>query len=86
MWNTPLTRAGAATNKTIGWIVMGGQSGAVGHIKIGTGAQIAGGAHPKNDVPAGARMGGTPAVPMLEYGRQVAALRRLGKRGGRSGE
>jgi UDP-3-O-[3-hydroxymyristoyl] glucosamine N-acyltransferase len=68
------------------YVVMGGQSGAVGHIKIGTGAQIAGGAHPKNDVPAGARMGGTPAVPMLEYGRQVAALRRLGKRGGRSGE
>jgi UDP-3-O-[3-hydroxymyristoyl] glucosamine N-acyltransferase len=68
------------------YVVMGGQSGAVGHIKIGTGAQIAGGAHPKNDVPAVARMGGTPAVPMLEYGRQVAALRRLGKRGGRSGE
>jgi UDP-3-O-[3-hydroxymyristoyl] glucosamine N-acyltransferase len=68
------------------FVVMGGQSGAVGHIKIGTGAQIAGGAHPKNDVPAGARMGGTPAVPMLEYGRQIAALRRLGRRGGKAGE
>jgi UDP-3-O-[3-hydroxymyristoyl] glucosamine N-acyltransferase len=64
------------------FVVMGGQSGAVGHIKIGTGAQIAGGAHPKDDVPAGARMGGTPAVPMIEYGRQVAAMRRLGRRGG----
>jgi UDP-3-O-[3-hydroxymyristoyl] glucosamine N-acyltransferase len=67
------------------FVVMGGQSGAVGHIKIGTGAQIAGGSHPKNDVPAGARMGGTPAVPMIEYGRQVAAIKRLGRRGGRSG-
>jgi UDP-3-O-[3-hydroxymyristoyl] glucosamine N-acyltransferase len=67
------------------YVVMGGQSGAVGHIKIGTGAQIAGGSHPKDDVPAGARMGGTPAVPMLEYGRQVAAIRRLGRRGGKSG-
>ena len=67
------------------FVVMGGQSGAVGHIKIGTGAQIAGGSHPKNDVPPGARMGGTPAVPMLEYGRQVAAIKRLGRRGGRSG-
>lgn len=66
------------------FVVMGGQSGAVGHIKIGAGAQIAGGSHPKNDVPAGARMGGTPAVSMLDYGRQVAALKRLGKRGGRS--
>jgi UDP-3-O-[3-hydroxymyristoyl] glucosamine N-acyltransferase len=64
------------------YVVMGGQSGAVGHIRIGTGAQIAGGSHPKNDVPAGARMGGTPAVPMIEYGRQVAALKRLGRRGG----
>ena len=67
------------------FVVMGGQSGAVGHIKIGAGAQIAGGSHPKNDVPAGARMGGTPAVPMIEYGRQVAAIKRLGRRGGRSG-
>jgi UDP-3-O-[3-hydroxymyristoyl] glucosamine N-acyltransferase len=67
------------------FVVMGGQSGAVGHIKIGSGAQIAGGGHPKNDVPAGARMGGTPAVPMIEYGRQVAAIKRLGRRGGRSG-
>lgn len=67
------------------YVVMGGQSGAVGHIKIGTGAQIAGGSHPKDDVPAGARMGGTPAVSMLEYGRQVAAIKRLGRRGSRSG-
>jgi UDP-3-O-[3-hydroxymyristoyl] glucosamine N-acyltransferase len=67
------------------FVVMGGQSGAVGHIKIGTGAQIAGGSHPKDDVPAGARMGGTPAVPMIEYGRQIAAIKRLGRRGGRSG-
>ena len=35
------------------FVVMGGQSGAVGHIKIGSGAQIAGGAHAKDDVPAG---------------------------------
>ena len=45
------------------FVVMGGQSGAVGHIKIGAGAQIAGGSHPKDDVPPGARMGGTPARP-----------------------
>ena len=50
------------------FVVMGGQSGAVGHIKVGTGAQIAGGSHAKDDVPAGARMGGTPAVPVLGMG------------------
>ena len=35
------------------YVVMGGQSGTVGHIKIGTGAQIAGASHPKDDVPPG---------------------------------
>jgi UDP-3-O-[3-hydroxymyristoyl] glucosamine N-acyltransferase len=62
------------------FVVMGGQSGAVGHIKVGSGAQIAGGGHAKDDVPAGARMGGTPAVPMVEWARQIAALKRLGRR------
>lgn len=60
------------------FVIMGGQSGLVGHIKVGAGAQIAGASHVKNDVPAGARMGGTPAVPLREFGRQIAALRRLG--------
>jgi UDP-3-O-[3-hydroxymyristoyl] glucosamine N-acyltransferase len=59
------------------FVVMGGHSGAVGHIKIGAGAQIAGMAHVKNDVPPGARMGGTPARPFREWAREVAALRRL---------
>jgi UDP-3-O-[3-hydroxymyristoyl] glucosamine N-acyltransferase len=69
------------------FVVMGGQSGAVGHIKIGAGAQIAGGSHVKDDVPPGARMGGTPAVPFPEWGRQLAAVRRLGRKGseGRGG-
>ena len=48
------------------YVVMGGQSGTVGHIKVGTGAQIAGASHPKDDVPAGARYGGTPARPLRQ--------------------
>jgi UDP-3-O-[3-hydroxymyristoyl] glucosamine N-acyltransferase len=67
------------------FVVMGGQAGVVGHLKIGAGAQIAAWGHVTHDVPAGARLGGTPAVPMVEYGRQVAALKRLARRG-RSGE
>jgi UDP-3-O-[3-hydroxymyristoyl] glucosamine N-acyltransferase len=62
------------------FVVMGGQSGAVGHIKIGSGVQIAGGGHAKDDIPPGARMGGTPAVPLAEWARQIAALKRLGRR------
>jgi UDP-3-O-[3-hydroxymyristoyl] glucosamine N-acyltransferase len=67
------------------FVVMGGQSGLVGHIKVGTGAQIAGASHPKEDVPSGARMGGTPAMPLTEWARQLALLKRLTQREGRSG-
>jgi UDP-3-O-[3-hydroxymyristoyl] glucosamine N-acyltransferase len=63
------------------FVVMGGQSGAVGHIKIGNGAQIAGGSHPKDDVPPGARMGGTPARPFRMWAREIAALKRLSEQG-----
>ncbi len=63
------------------FVVMGGQSGAVGHIKIGAGAQIAGTAHPTRDVPPGARIGGTPGRPLTQWAREVAAVTRLAKRG-----
>ena len=67
------------------FVVMGGQSGMVGHIRIGRGAQIGGAAHPKEDVAPGARMGGTPAIPLGEWARQLAVLKRLTQRQGRSG-
>jgi UDP-3-O-[3-hydroxymyristoyl] glucosamine N-acyltransferase len=67
------------------FVVMGGQSGLVGHIKVGSGAQIAGGSHAKDDVPAGARVGGTPAVPFTEWARQLAAIKRLTQKEERSG-
>jgi UDP-3-O-[3-hydroxymyristoyl] glucosamine N-acyltransferase len=74
-------QAGIAGSTELGdFVVMGGQSGAAGHIKIGSGAQIAGSSHPKDDVPPGARMAGTPAVPLEDFGRQIAALKRLGRK------
>ena len=68
------------------FVVMGGQAGVVGHIKIGSGAQLAGWSHATHDIPAGARFGGTPAVPMIEYGRQIAVLKRMGRRSGGKGQ
>jgi UDP-3-O-[3-hydroxymyristoyl] glucosamine N-acyltransferase len=59
------------------FVVLGGQSGAAGHIKIGTGAQVAGSSHVKDEVPAGARVGGTPARPLKEWAREIVALRKL---------
>jgi UDP-3-O-[3-hydroxymyristoyl] glucosamine N-acyltransferase len=63
------------------YVVMGGQSGTVGHIKVGTGAQIAGASHPKDDVPAGARVGGTPARPLKVWARELALVSRLAQQG-----
>jgi UDP-3-O-[3-hydroxymyristoyl] glucosamine N-acyltransferase len=59
------------------FVVMGGASGSVGHVRIGMGAQIAGASNVKDDVPAGARMAGTPARPIRDFARELAALARL---------
>ncbi len=61
------------------FVVMGGQSGAVGHVKIGKGAQVAGASHVKNDIPAGARVGGTPARPFRQWAREMAVIARMAK-------
>jgi UDP-3-O-[3-hydroxymyristoyl] glucosamine N-acyltransferase len=62
------------------FVVMGGQSGVVGHIKIGSGAQLGGASHAKSDIPAGSRLVGTPAVPIKDFARQLAVLKRLAAR------
>jgi UDP-3-O-[3-hydroxymyristoyl] glucosamine N-acyltransferase len=77
-----VAHTGIAGSTELGdFVVMGGQSGTVGHIKIGSGAQVAGAAHPVKDVPAGARVGGTPARPLTQWGRELAILSRLARRG-----
>lgn len=68
------------------FVVMGGQSGTVGHIKIGSGARIGGASHPTHDVPAGARYFGTPAKPLRESAREQAMIKRLVARDRRSYE
>ncbi|MGF1649689.1 MAG: UDP-3-O-(3-hydroxymyristoyl)glucosamine N-acyltransferase [Hyphomicrobiaceae bacterium] len=78
-----VAQVGISGSTTLGdFVVMGGQSGLVGHIVVGSGAQIAGASHVKDDIPAGARMGGTPARPLREWAREIAALRRLARSGG----
>lgn len=73
-----VAQTGIAGSAELGdFVVMGGHSGVVGHIKVGAGAQIAGASHAKDDVPAGAKMGGTPARPLRQWAREVALLKRL---------
>ena len=57
--------------------ILAGQAGVAGHCTIGDGAVITAQSGTHGDVPAGAMMSGTPAVPNREWLRASAALRRL---------
>jgi UDP-3-O-[3-hydroxymyristoyl] glucosamine N-acyltransferase len=62
------------------FVAMGGQSGTVGHIRIGAGAQIGAQSGVASDIPRGERWGGYPAKPMSSWAREVALLKRLTRR------
>jgi len=64
-------------------VVLAAQAGLTGHLKIGAGARIAAKSGVMRDVPAGTEVGGSPAVPMKQWLRQVATLGNL-PRGNRS--
>jgi UDP-3-O-[3-hydroxymyristoyl] glucosamine N-acyltransferase len=55
------------------YVILGGQAGVGGHITLGKGAKAGGQAGISTDIPAGAYVNGTPAIPyMLE--RRIAVL------------
>lgn len=58
-------------------VVCWGQSGLVGHIVIGDRATIAAQAGVHADVPAGARMAGSPATPDVQWARNSSVFNRL---------
>ncbi|HUP22955.1 MAG TPA: UDP-3-O-(3-hydroxymyristoyl)glucosamine N-acyltransferase [Thermoanaerobaculia bacterium] len=58
-------------------VVFAGQAGAANHLDIGDGVRVAAQTAVFASVEAGQAVGGTPAVPLAEWRRQVAALRRL---------
>ena len=67
-------------------VVIGGQGGLAGHLTIGHGAQIAAQAGVLQDVPPGAKVGGSPAVPVRQWLKQSLILARLAKeRAGKNG-
>jgi UDP-3-O-[3-hydroxymyristoyl] glucosamine N-acyltransferase len=60
--------------------MIGGQGGLTGHLVIGSGARIGAQSGVMKDVPAGATVVGSPAVPAYEHFRQIATLHRLARR------
>ena len=75
--------AGSATLED--FVVMGGQTAVVGHITVGLGTQLAGGTGVTNDVAPGSRLGGRPARPLAQWGREIATLKKLTLKRGKSG-
>lgn len=64
------------------YVVLAGQAGITGHLRIGKGARIGAQSGVMRDVPAGAEVVGSPAMPIRQQMRQFAALARLA--GGKS--
>ena len=63
------------------FVQIGAQAGLGGHLRVGTRARIGPQAGVMSDVAAGIDVIGSPALPIREFFRNVAALRRLAKRG-----
>ncbi|MCI0674374.1 MAG: UDP-3-O-(3-hydroxymyristoyl)glucosamine N-acyltransferase [Phycisphaerales bacterium] len=55
------------------YVALGGQVGVVGHLKIGDGVQAAARTAIAQDVPAGLKVGGVPAVPLAQFHRNLLA-------------
>lgn len=66
-------------------VMVGGQAGSPGHLRVGAGARIGAQAGLIGDVPAGADYLGSPAMPVRETWRAIAALKRLAARRGSAG-
>ena len=59
------------------FVILGGQAGISGHIEVSAGAQIGAQSGVMRDVPARARMIGSPAMPVRDFFRQITMLAKL---------
>lgn len=75
-----VAQAGIAGSSKLGnFAIVAAQGGIADHVAIGDGAQIGAQAGIMRDVPAGARMMGSPALPVREFFRLQTFLRKLHK-------
>jgi UDP-3-O-[3-hydroxymyristoyl] glucosamine N-acyltransferase len=80
-----VSQAGVSGSTIVGdRAMLAGQAGLTGHLRIGTGARIGAQAGVMGDVPAGADVIGSPAQPVRDAWRAIAALNRLARPAGRA--
>ncbi|WP_417830591.1 UDP-3-O-(3-hydroxymyristoyl)glucosamine N-acyltransferase [Thalassospira sp.] len=73
-----VSQVGISGSTRIGnFAVLAGQAGITGHLEIGDGAKVAAQAGVMKNVGPGETVGGSPAVPVMEYHKQTVALSRL---------
>lgn len=76
-----VSQVGVAGSSTLGdYVVIAGQSGVAGHLTVGDRAQIAAKSAVLDDVAAGAKVMGTPAVPFRDFARREGMLKRMAKK------
>ncbi len=70
-----VSQVGISGSTQVGdFVMLGGQAGISGHLTIGNGARISAQSGVMRDVPAGATVAGSPAIPAKEFWRQVAQV------------
>jgi len=62
------------------FVVVAGQAGFAGHLRIGARAQVGAQAGVMADIPADAKVAGSPSQPVRDFFRQVAVLKKLAAR------
>ncbi len=65
------------------YVVIGGQVGLAGHLKLGTGSQVTAKSGVMTDIPAGEIYAGYPAQPRRQFFQETAILRKLVKSKGK---
>ena len=76
-----VAQVGIAGSTELGdYVVVAGQSGFSGHLKIGDRVQVAAKSAVLDDVPDGAKVMGSPAMPFRDFARREALLKRMLKK------
>ncbi len=71
----------AGTSKVGDFVMLGGQVGVAGHLEIGMGSMVAAQSGVMSDLPAKSIVGGSPAMPIREWHKSNAIIRRMLKKG-----
>ncbi|MGN6582317.1 MAG: UDP-3-O-(3-hydroxymyristoyl)glucosamine N-acyltransferase [Rhizobiaceae bacterium] len=78
---------GLSGSVTLGdFVMLGGRVGLADHVAVGSGARLAASSGVMDNVPAGEIWAGAPAIPMRDFFREVASVRKLAGLKSRKGE